>query len=42
VKPNRELILEDARSMREGLWRIAQLAQHAAEKLDAPGSRRRI
>ena len=30
-----ELILEDARSIREGLWQMAQLAQDAAEKLDA-------
>ena len=30
-----ELILEDARSICEGLWRMAQLAQDAAEKLDA-------
>ncbi len=30
-----ELILEDARSIREGLWRMAQLAQDAAETLDA-------
>jgi hypothetical protein len=27
-------MLEDARSIREGLWRIAQLAQDAAESLD--------
>ncbi len=31
----REFILEDARSIREGLWRIARLAQDAAESLDA-------
>ena len=30
----RELMLEDARSIGEGLWRIAQLAQDAAESLD--------
>jgi hypothetical protein len=30
-----ELMLEDARSIREGLWRMAQLAQDAAESLDA-------
>ncbi len=29
-----ELILEDARSLRDGMWRIAQLAQDAAERLD--------
>ncbi len=27
-------MMEDARSIREGLWRMAQLAQHAAEPLD--------
>ncbi len=30
-----ELILEDARPISEGLWRMAQLAQDAAETLDA-------
>jgi hypothetical protein len=35
VEYDRELILEDARSIREGHWRIAQLTQEAAEKLDA-------
>jgi phosphate uptake regulator len=35
VEPDRELILEDARSIREGLWRMAQLVQDAAESLDA-------
>jgi hypothetical protein len=30
-----ELILEDARSIREGLRRMARLAQEAAETLDA-------
>jgi hypothetical protein len=35
VEPNRELILEDARSICEGLWRISQLAQEAAETLDS-------
>jgi hypothetical protein len=35
VKPNRELMLEDARSFREGLWRTAHLAQDAAEALDS-------
>jgi hypothetical protein len=34
VEPNPELRLEEARSLREGVWRIAQLAQNAAEKLD--------
>ena|SRR5829696_299702 len=34
VEFERELILEDARSIREGLWRMAQLAQDAAESLD--------
>src|SRR5215216_2617175 len=33
VGSERELILEDARSIREGLWRMAQLAQDAAEAL---------
>ena len=32
---DRELKLEDARSIREGLWRMAQLAQDAAESMDA-------
>jgi hypothetical protein len=31
----RELILEDAGSLREGLWRMARLAQQAAEALDS-------
>jgi hypothetical protein len=35
VEADRELILEDARSIREGLWRMARHAQDAAEKLDA-------
>jgi hypothetical protein len=35
VEADPELILEDARSIREGLWRIAQLAQDTAETLDA-------
>jgi hypothetical protein len=30
----RERILEDARSISEGLWRMARLAQEAAESLD--------
>jgi hypothetical protein len=34
VDSERELMLEDARSISEGLWRIAQLAQDAAESLD--------
>jgi hypothetical protein len=34
VEADRELMLEDARSISEGLWRIAQLAQKAAESLD--------
>ena len=29
-----ELMLEEARSIQEGLWRMAQLAQDAAETLD--------
>jgi hypothetical protein len=35
VEPDRELILEDARSIRERQWRMARLAQDAAEALDA-------
>jgi hypothetical protein len=35
VEADRELILEDARSIREELWRMAQLVQDAAEVLDA-------
>jgi hypothetical protein len=35
VQPDRELMLEDARSIREGLWRMAQLVQDAAEALDS-------
>ena len=35
MEPDRELILEDARSVREGLWRMVRLAQSAAESLDA-------
>jgi hypothetical protein len=35
VDSERELMLEDARSIEEGLWRIARLAQDAAESLDA-------
>jgi hypothetical protein len=35
VKSERELILEDARSIRDRLWRLARLTQDAAESLDA-------
>jgi hypothetical protein len=35
VESDRELILEDARLIREALWRMARLAQEAAETLDA-------
>jgi phosphate uptake regulator len=35
VNTNRERILEDARSISEGLWRMARLAQEAAETLDS-------
>jgi hypothetical protein len=34
VDSDRELMLEDARSISERLWSIAQLAQDAAEGLD--------
>jgi hypothetical protein len=34
VDADRELMLEDARSISQGLWRIAHLAQDAAESLD--------
>jgi hypothetical protein len=34
VDPDRELMLEDARSISERLWSMAQLAQDAAETLD--------
>jgi hypothetical protein len=34
VDSERELMLEDLRSTREGLWRMARLAQDAAEVLD--------
>ena len=34
VDSDHELMLEDARSISQGLWRIAQLAQDAAESLD--------
>ena len=35
MQPDSELILEEARSISEGLWRMARLAQDAAELLDA-------
>jgi hypothetical protein len=35
VEADRELILEDAHSISQGLWRTAHLAQDAAESLDA-------
>jgi hypothetical protein len=35
MKAERELMLEDARSIREGLWRMARYAQDAAETLDS-------
>ena len=35
MEADRKLILEDACSIREGLWRMARLAQDAAELLDA-------
>jgi hypothetical protein len=35
VEADRELILEDARSIQETLWRIARYAQDAAESLGA-------
>jgi hypothetical protein len=34
MEADRELILEDAHSIREDLWRTAELAQDAAEALD--------
>jgi hypothetical protein len=34
VEPERDLILEDARSIREGMWRMAHLVQDATELLD--------
>jgi hypothetical protein len=34
VESDRELILEDARSIREGLWRMARYARDAAKTLD--------
>ena len=35
MEADRELILEVARSIGQGLWRIAHLAQDATESLDA-------
>ncbi len=35
MEADRELMLEDARSIREGLWRMARYAQDAAEALDS-------
>ena len=35
MQPDRELILEDASSINEGLWRMTRLVQDAAESLDA-------
>jgi hypothetical protein len=35
VEADRELIFEDAGSISDGLWCLAQLAQDAAELLDA-------
>jgi hypothetical protein len=35
VDSERELMLEDTRSISQGLWRIAQLTQDAAEALDS-------
>jgi hypothetical protein len=35
VEADRELILEGARSIREGLWYMASYAQDAAEALDS-------
>ena len=35
METDRELMLEGARSISQGLWRIAHLAQDAAESLDA-------
>jgi hypothetical protein len=35
VETERELMLEDARSISEGLYRMARLAQAAAEALDS-------
>jgi hypothetical protein len=35
VEPDRDLILEDARSISDGLRRMVRLAQNAAEALDS-------
>jgi hypothetical protein len=35
VESDRELMLEDACSISEGLWRMARLAQQAAEEMDS-------
>jgi hypothetical protein len=35
MEADRELILEDARSIRERLWRMARYAHDAAEALDS-------
>jgi hypothetical protein len=35
MEADRELILEDAHSIREGLWHMARYAQDAAEAMDA-------
>ena len=35
MEGDRELVLDDASSLREGLWRMARCAQDAAETLDA-------
>jgi hypothetical protein len=35
VDSDPELMLEDARSIREGLWRMARCAQDATDSLDA-------
>ena len=34
MEADRELMLKDARSIREGLWRMARYAQEAAESLN--------
>jgi hypothetical protein len=34
VEADRELMMEDARSIRDGLWLIARYAQEAAELMD--------
>ena len=35
MESDRELMLEDARSISQGIWRVARLAQDAAEALDS-------